>query len=114
MNMDTRISTLMQAWYKEVDPRLLEKIRPSAPHGEMLMGKHPKADASLKDIPKGCLKCHKKGSDKAPPFVGMMHRIHLTGGEENHFLTLFQGECTYCHKLDLATGQWSLPSGPEK
>ena len=32
MNMDTRLSTLMQAWYKEVDPRLLEKIRPSACH----------------------------------------------------------------------------------
>ena len=114
MNMDTRLSTLMQAWYKEVDPRLLDKIRSSVPQGLELKGKHPEAEAALKDIPKGCLKCHYKNSKKAPPFAGMLHKIHLTGGEENHFLTLFQGECTHCHKLDLATGQWSIPSGAEK
>jgi len=29
-------------------------------------------------------------------------------------MTLFQGECTHCHKLDAMTGKWSMPSGPEK
>jgi hypothetical protein len=44
----------------------------------------------------------------------MMHVIHLTGGEENHFLTAYQGECTSCHKLNTTTGQWTTPSAPEK
>jgi hypothetical protein len=114
MNMDTRLSTLMQAWYKEVDPRLLEKIRPAAPKGLELTGKHPDAADALREIPKGCLKCHYKNSKKAPPFAGMIHLIHLSGGEENHFLTLFQGECTHCHKLDVVTGKWFIPSSGEK
>ena len=43
-----------------------------------------------------------------------MHRIHLTGGDKNHYLTEFQGDCTNCHKLDQKTGAWSLGSGSEK
>jgi hypothetical protein len=114
MKMDTRFSTLMEQWNKEVDPRLLNKIRPAAPKGLELKGKHPMVTSALKDIPNGCLNCHTKGSTTAPPFSQMMHLIHLTGAEENHFLTVFQGECTYCHKLDVVTGQWFMPSGPER
>jgi hypothetical protein len=43
----------------------------------------------------------------------MMHKIHLSGGEENRFLTVYQGECTHCHKFNVPTGLWSLPSAPE-
>jgi len=50
---------------------------------------------------------------KAPPFAPLVRVIHLTGGAENHFMTIFQGECTHCHKLDVQTGAWSVPSGPE-
>jgi cytochrome c553 len=114
-NMDARFSTLLMQWSETVEPGLLAKAQASAPEGVKLVGKHPKVIAStLSSIPAGCMVCHKKDSNRAPPFARMMHRIHLTGGPENHFLTIFQGECTYCHKLDAVTGQWSIPSGPEK
>jgi len=114
MKMDTRISTLMKQWTTAVDPKLLAKAQATAPSGMTLKGKHPNVDASLKDIPSGCLKCHAKGSKTAPPFSRMLHAFHLSGGEENHFMTMFQGECTHCHKIDVSTGEWSMRSGPEK
>lgn len=114
MNLDTRFSTLMKRWNETVEPRLLRKAQNSAPKGVTLAGKHPPAAAALADIPAKCMPCHGKNSKTAPPFARMLHEIHLTGGEENHFLTVFQGECTHCHKLDAETGAWSLPSGAEK
>jgi hypothetical protein len=114
MKLDTRFSTLMKLWSEKVEPKLVEKAQASAPKDLMLKGKHPNAVDALKDIPAGCIVCHGKESSTAPPFANMIHNIHLIGGEENHFLTMFQGECTYCHKLDLTTGHWSMPSGPEK
>jgi len=44
----------------------------------------------------------------------MIHLIHMTGGANNHFLTLFHGECALCCKLDAKSGGWSLHSGPEQ
>ena len=113
MNMDTRFSTLMKVWREKVDSALLAKAQDSAPEGLVLKGRHPNSPTSFNNVPKECLTCHKKESKIAPPFAGMIHKIHLTGGEENHFLTLFQGECTYCHKLNLTTGTWSIPSASE-
>ncbi len=69
---------------------------------------------ALADVPRSCLECHGRDAREAPAFARLVHRIHLTGGERNHYLTLFQGECTHCHKLDATTGAWSLPSGAEK
>jgi hypothetical protein len=112
--MDVRISTLMAGWNDRVEPVLLAKAHGSAPQGLALAGRHPAVPEALANIPVACLDCHAEGSDTAPPFAGMMHAIHLTGGEENHFLTLFQGECTHCHKLDPKTGAWSMPSGAEQ
>jgi hypothetical protein len=112
--MDVRFSTLLGQWKTRVDSRVLAKAQASAPEGLVLKGKHPDIFASLKEIPSGCLQCHARDSKMAPPFSAMIHRIHLTGGEENHFMTLFQGECTYCHKLDQTTGRWGIPSAAEK
>lgn len=114
MKLDTRFGTLMNRWSEKVDPALLAKAQASAPKGMTLRGKHPKATHALTDVPARCLVCHGKTSKIAPPFANMMHVIHLTGGERNHFLTVFQGECTYCHKLDATSGHWTLPSAPEK
>jgi hypothetical protein len=114
MNLDTRISTLMNLWAEKAEPKLVAKAQASSPKDLILKGKHPNAVAALKDIPAGCIVCHGKESTTAPPFANMIHNIHLVGGEENHFLTMFQGECTYCHKFDLATGHWTMPSAPEK
>lgn len=111
--VDVRLSTLMQQWRVEVDSILLAKAQAAAPAGLTLTGKHPEARESLQSIPSGCLTCHAAGATIAPPFNRLMHRIHLVGGGANHFVTMFQGECTHCHKLDPASGAWSIPAGPE-
>lgn len=111
---DERISTLMSKWNKKVEPALLKKVQAVAPTGVNLQGVHPSALASLKNIPVACATCHSKTSKTAPPLGALLHIIHLTGGENNHFLTIFQGECTYCHKMNTSTGVWTMPSGPEK
>jgi len=112
-HMDARISTLVKEWTQKVEPKLLDQAQATAPAGVTLKGKHPAITSALRDIPAGCMKCHGRDAKKAPPFVRLMHRIHLTGGDENHFMTQFQGECTPCHKLDMTTGAWSIPSAPE-
>lgn len=114
INQDERISTLMSKWNKKVEPELLKKAHAVAPAGVTLKGVHPLATDSLKNIPASCLPCHSKASKTAPPFASLMHITHLTGGGENHFLTIFQGECTHCHRMAPETAIWSIPSGPEK
>jgi len=111
--MDARISTLMQRWRVDVDSTLLAKAQASAPAGLKLAGKHPEAQESLQSIPLGCLTCHGRDASLAPPFNRLIHSIHLVGGEANHFMTMFRGECTYCHKLDPGSGAWSIPTGTE-
>lgn len=111
---DERISTLMSGWSKEADPKLLKKAQAVSPAGVKLKGAHPQVPASLKNIPAACAACHSKTSKTAPPLAALLHAIHLTGGGENHFLTIFQGECTHCHKFKAGTGVWTMPSGPEK
>lgn len=113
INLDPRFSTLMKEWTIKVEPKLLALAQSAAPKGVTLKGKHPPADFALKNIPAGCMTCHGKKSALAPPFAQLLHKIHLGGGDENHFLTVYQGECTHCHKLNLTTGLWSMPSAPE-
>ncbi len=114
MNMDVRLSTIIGGWQEAVPPEMLARLQPFAPEGMTLKGKHPKVTVAGAEIPKSCLMCHSKTSRSAPPFVRMLHGIHLLGGEQNHFLSMFQGECTHCHKLDRGTGAWSLGNGVEQ
>lgn len=114
INKDERISSLMSKWNKKVESKLLDKAQAMAPVGVTLKGIHPLVPASIKNIPASCNACHSKTSKTAPPFATLLHTIHLSGGENNHFLTIFQGECTHCHKMNPKTGVWSIPSGPEK
>lgn len=113
-NMDVRISTLMRRWQTEVEPALLERVRAFSPAGMRLKGRHPELEAATADIPGTCLDCHSPTSKSAPPFARLLHGLHLVGGESNHFITQFQGDCTYCHKLNAATGEWSLGGGSEE
>jgi hypothetical protein len=110
---DVRLSTLTRQWMVGVDSLLLAAAQSAAPTGMTLKGRHPDASSALSNTPAGCLTCHARNSTMAPPFGRLLHRIHLTGGQTNLYLTMFQGECTYCHKLDPTTGAWSIPSGPE-
>ena len=112
--MDARLSTLMAQWNKAVAPELLAKAQASAPQGTTLKGRHPKVGTALGSIPARCMKCHTATSKTAPPFSRLIHRIHLVGGDKNEYLTQFQGDCTHCHKLNLETGAWTMPSGTEK
>jgi len=112
---DARLSTQLKLWTAgKVSPALLATVQGSAPAGLKLKGKHPDAADAIDDIPTACADCHSEDSKKAPPLAGMVHRIHLVGGDKNRFMTEFQGECTDCHKFDAAKGSWSMPSGPEK
>lgn len=112
LNLD-KISSLMQGLTAKVEAGLLAKAQAAAPSGVTLKGKHPPVAFALKNIPASCMTCHGKSAKSAPPFAQMLHNIHLTGGDQNRFLTVYQGECTHCHKLNPATGLWSMPSSPE-
>jgi hypothetical protein len=112
---DHRLSVALKNWTAgKIDAGLLAKSKASAPAGLVLKGRHPSADDALDDIPNSCLDCHGTTSKKAPPFTRLMHLVHLTGGAANAFVTTYKSDCTHCHKLDAKTGEWSLPSGPEK
>jgi hypothetical protein len=78
------------------------------------MGRHPRLpDPIFRNVPAGCLTCHRDNQTNLPPLAPMIHAIHLTGAGENHYLTVFGGQCTNCHKFNAANGRWSIPSGPE-
>ena len=114
-SMDVRLSAQMRPWYREVDRRVLDRLEPMQPRGAARVGPHPVLQPDVfRDVPASCRACHVSGADAAPSLGPMLHLLHLTGGRENHFMTLFGGECTHCHKLDPGTGRLSLPSGPEK
>lgn len=115
LGLDVRLGTALAAWSAgEVDARLLALSRASAPPCATISGRHPRAGDSLGDIPNACLECHSRDADEAPPFARLLHAIHLTGGADSVFMTVYQGECTHCHKLDPTSGAWSLASGPER
>jgi hypothetical protein len=113
MNLDARLISAMQRWNSKVEPALLAKAQGASANDAPLKGKHPLVPFALKNIPAACITCHSEKSILAPPFAQMMHSIHLTGGSENQFLKVYQGECTHCHKLNVSTGLWTLPTAPE-
>lgn len=113
-NMDTRLSTLLTQWTVKVEPSLLATAQKAAPPYVTLTGKHPAVQQALTNIPAACIDCHRRPSANAPSFGRMIHLLHLNGGEENHYMILFQGECTFCHKYNPETGSWSIPSDREE
>lgn len=113
MKMDARLSTVLKEWNEGVKPEVLAKFQAAAPEGVVLKGKHPwKPDANT-SIPEACNKCHGKSMKTALPMTQLAHVIHLIGGKDNHFISMFQGECTHCHKLDMKTGAWSMVNAKE-
>ncbi len=114
MNLDARLSTIVGGFTKQVGAKMLAKAKAAAADPSKIKGRHPSVDTAFKDVPNTCRNCHRREFQAAPPFVRLMHIIHLVGGQGNHFMTFYQGECTLCHKLDQTTGAWSIPSGAEK
>jgi len=114
-NMDVRISTHMERWFERVEPKLLERVRAAAKKPERLTGRHPRLRSeTYRNIPDNCRGCHGRQPDDNLPLAPMLHALHLNGGEGNHFLTIFKGGCTHCHKFDPGSGRWAMPSGPER
>lgn len=94
---------------EERDYRLTRYIGELAKKGE-----HPDVVAAINTIPTDCMMCHSKSAAKdigTEPFAALLHKIHLVGGKENHFITKYQGKCTYCHALNKETGEWRIKSG---
>jgi len=110
---DVRLSTLLKNLTEKAEPELLARLAKLAPEGRPLQGRHPELSNSKLNIPADCVSCHGENATDAPPFAGMMHLIHLAGGEDNHYLAIFQGECGFCHKFDANVGTWAVPSHPE-
>lgn len=111
---DARFSTFLSAWAQEVDSTLMAKARASSAPGVTLEGRHPETKPEvLASIPRSCIGCHTRRADEAPDLARLVHKIHLEGGASSVFLTVFQGECTHCHKLNLERGIWTVPSGSE-
>ena len=114
-NVDNRLSVALKEWTAgKIESGLLATSKAAAPAGLTLKGKHPAAEDSLEDIPGACLDCHDAGSKKAPPFVRLLHLVHLAGGVNNAYVTTYKSDCMHCHKLNTQTGEWSMPSAPEK
>ena len=113
--MDVRLSVQMGRWTEHVPETVLERLRPLLAGGAELSGRHPRLPATIyEDIPESCTSCHSGEREAVPALAPMLHALHLTGGADNHFITLFGGACTLCHKLDAETGRWYVPSGPER
>lgn len=109
---EKRVSVLLSHWNGKVDAKTIAAMQAFVPKGMTLRGKHP--TVATKDIPASCMKCHTATSKGIPPLAPLLHGIHLAKGNAGEFVKQFQGECTHCHKLNKATGTWSLPSGAEK
>jgi len=114
MNLDTRLSTVMRAWSKQVDPEFLQIAQSVVDPDLVLSGVHPEVDVAQQEIPAVCLNCHESGTDNPVPLVPFLHKVHLDSKGKAVFLSMFQGECTHCHKLDKATGRWSVPNATEE
>ncbi len=110
---DMRFSALMAKWIAGADPKLVAYAKAVAPDSTKITGKHP-TTSKFTNIPDRCFNCHSATSKDAPPFSGLMHLVHLSGGDQNAFVSKYGGDCTNCHKLDLKTGKWAIPSGDEK
>lgn len=112
---DFCLSTLVGALGRGASEDQLAKARAAAPPGVEPTGRHPALrPEAFANVPGACMRCHRKESDSAPPFTRLAHLIHLTDGGENLFLEQAGGSCGSCYKLDPATGQWRIPSAPEK
>lgn len=114
LKLDARLGTLMSRLSTGVEAKLMARVQGLTPAGTQLKGVHPEVRLEGRDIPGTCVACHATGAGKVLPFARMMHVLHLHADGDNHFLSIFQGECTHCHKLDGRTGRWTVPSAPEK
>ena len=111
---DVNVNGCVDCHYKESDET---DYRLSTSLGELVEeGKHPDVSAMVTTVPDDCVMCHSQQMAEGmgtEPLGPMMHKIHLVGGGENHFVAGYEGQCTHCHALDMETGGFSIKSGEE-
>lgn len=113
IDLDARLSTALREWEQEVPVKVMEVAETASASPNVLKGRHPPMALPLEDVPSGCIGCH-DSEPTAPPFAPLVHLAHYRRGAENHFVSVFSGECTLCHKMDHETGAWRIPSGSER
>ncbi|MGI6037523.1 MAG: hypothetical protein ACOYD6_04770 [Limnochordia bacterium] len=76
-------------------------------------GRHPDVAerTSTEVLPDSCAPCH--GPDASLPLAVFSHRDHYQG-DDNVFITRYEGECLHCHSLDREKGMIEIKSGQEK
>jgi len=111
---DVKVNGCVDCHYKESDER---DYRLSTSLGELVEEeKHPDVSAMVTTVPDDCVMCHSEQMAEGmgtEPLGPMMHKIHLVGGAENHFIAGYQGQCTHCHGFKEETGEFSIKSGEE-
>ncbi|MFQ6117746.1 MAG: hypothetical protein ACE5LQ_05700 [Candidatus Bipolaricaulia bacterium] len=69
---------------------------------------------ATQEIPGLCMTCH---TEQFKPLSNIVHKKHFEFEKdplENHFIASYQGQCLYCHKLELETGEMTVKSGLEE
>jgi len=112
--LDVRLSTILESWREESAPHAQRAAQSVAPRELRIEGRHPDVTGLLESIPEACISCHGQNEATAPQFAKLIHVLHLVGGEENHYIAEFQGNCRNCHKLDAAAGRLVVPSAAER
>ncbi len=111
---DVKADGCVDCHYKESDEK---DYRLSTSLKELSeQGKHPDVSAMMTTVPDDCVMCHSEQMAEGmgtEPLGPMMHKIHLVGGADNHFITSYQGQCTHCHGFEEGTGEFSIKSGEE-
>jgi len=113
IGVDARLSVALGEWERSVPAKVMKIAEDAMGSAKDLKGQHPSVALPLEDVPFSCISCH-AATSSAPPFGRLIHLAHYRGGDENHFLSIFRGECTLCHKMDPTTGVWRIPRGSEK
>lgn len=113
MKADFRLSKIFTEWAEKVPDAMMAKFQAIAPDGIQLKGKHPYKVKEDDNVPEVCFKCHGKSMKTAFPMQALLHTIHLTGEKNNHFLTMYNGDCTHCHKFDQKSGFMKIVSAKE-
>jgi hypothetical protein len=113
IGLDARLSITLAEWEQEVPEKVMAIARDLMEVPDVLEGKHPPIISPLESVPSSCIHCHDFAST-APSFAPLIHLVHYRGSEANHFLSVFAGECSLCHKMNQRTGALWVPDGSEK
>ena len=72
---------------------------------------HPDV-SRVRRVPRDCLRCHRPDEDSDdPPLSALVHEIHYDIPTANSFVTIYEGECGRCHRMDPDEGEAHVKIG---